>query len=129
MTTERIIREWREYARRDWRRVGTMLGQQDPLAAGFFLQQSLEKYLKAYLMSRGVEVRKTHELERLVDGACEYVPELDGFRPLCERISTYYVVERYPGIVGDGPDSAQVQSDRGEARALIVALFPDEPLQ
>lgn len=27
MTAERIIREWREYARRDWRRVGTMLGQ------------------------------------------------------------------------------------------------------
>lgn len=129
MTAEKIVREWREYARRDWRRVDTMLGQQDPLAAAFFLQQALEKYLKASLISRGSELRKTHELERLLDAARDYAPELDRFRPLCERVSTYYVVERYPGIAGEGPDSAQVQNDLGEARALITALFPDERLQ
>jgi HEPN domain-containing protein len=50
LTAENTVREWRELARRDWRRVRTMLEQEDPPAAGFFLQQALEKYLKAYLI-------------------------------------------------------------------------------
>lgn len=105
-----------------------MLDQQDPAAAGFFLQQSLEKYLKAYLISRGWGLRKTHELDRLLDASIEYAPELAKFRPLCERVSTYYVVERYPGVVGGGPDADQLQHDLQEAGALVGALFPDEQL-
>lgn len=103
-----------------------MLGVLDPVAAGFFLQQALEKYLKAYLISRGWGLRKTHELDRLLDAAIEYTSELGRFRPLCERVSTYYVVERYPGMVGAGPDTDQVRRDLNEASALVGALFPDE---
>jgi HEPN domain-containing protein len=32
-----------------------LLGQQDPLAAALFLQQAVEKFLKAFLISRGWE--------------------------------------------------------------------------
>lgn len=105
-----------------------MLSQQDSAAAGLFLQQALEKYLKAYLISRGWGLRKTHELDRLLDAAIEYAPELGAFRPLCERVSPYYVVERYPGVVGAGPDADQVQRDLNEAKGLTRALFPDEPV-
>ncbi|MBI4242064.1 MAG: HEPN domain-containing protein [Candidatus Rokubacteria bacterium] len=128
MTAEKIVREWREYASRDWHRIHTMLREEDPLAAGFFLQQAVEKYLKAYLISQGWGLRKTHELDRLLDASTQYAAKLMEFRPLCERVSTYYVVERYPGVAGTGPDTNQVRRDLNEARVLILALFPDEQL-
>lgn len=106
-----------------------LLGQQDPSAAGFFLQQALEKYLKAYLIAQGWGLRKTHELDRLLDACLDYTPALDRFRPLCERVSTYYVVERYPGVVGTGPDADEVRRDLENAASLIVALFRDEALE
>lgn len=126
MTAERIVHEWREHARRDWGRTHAMLTLEDPAAAGFFLQQALEKYLKAYLISQGWALRKTHELDRLLDAALGYSPALDESRPLCERVSTYYLVERYPGIPGGGPDGEQIRQDLAEARRLIQALFPEE---
>ncbi len=105
------------------------LEQQDPLAAAFFLQQAMEKFLKAFLISRGWGLRKTHELNRLLDASCDYDRGLNRFRPVCERISTYYVLERYSGVARTGPDGEQVQRDLEEARDLILALFPDEQLE
>ena len=44
-----IPEEWKTVAQRDWERVKRNLRDDDAEAAGFFLQQSLEKYLKAFL--------------------------------------------------------------------------------
>jgi hypothetical protein len=44
-------------------------------------------------------------------------------------VSPYYVAERYPGVAGTGPDADEVRRDLQDARALILALFPDEPLE
>ncbi|MBI5187549.1 MAG: HEPN domain-containing protein [Nitrospirae bacterium] len=43
-------RDWLKIARKDWVRVRHMLEKEDAEAAGFFFQQSLEKYLKAFLL-------------------------------------------------------------------------------
>ena len=40
-----VADEWMLIARKDWRRAERNLKDQDSEAAGFFLQQSLEKYL------------------------------------------------------------------------------------
>ena len=55
--------DWRMGAAKDWHRIGVMLRDGDPEAAAFFLQQCLEKYLKAYLLSRGWRLRKIHQLD------------------------------------------------------------------
>lgn len=44
-----VSNEWKAIARRDWSRVRRNLRDQDIEAAAFFLQQSLEKYFKAFL--------------------------------------------------------------------------------
>lgn len=63
---------------------------------GFHAQQCVEKYLKAVLVTKGIEFPKTHDIEKLV-----------GLLPLGIRISlpiaaqrlltTYATVTRYPG--------------------------------
>ncbi|HUF42029.1 MAG TPA: HEPN domain-containing protein [Verrucomicrobiae bacterium] len=64
-----VADEWLRIARKDWRRAERNLEDRDPEAAGFFLQQSLEKYLKAFLLKRHWKLRKIHELDALLDEA------------------------------------------------------------
>ena len=123
-----VSQSWRRVARRDWRRLHLLLDAGDGPGAGIFLQQALEKYLKGYLLERGWSLRKTHELDRLLDAAAAVDASLAAFRPLCERVSGYSLVERYPGADDGGPDAAQIRFDLEETKRLIVARFPDEPL-
>lgn len=62
-------RDWLRIAEKDWRRVDQALDDSDPEGAGFWLQQAVEKYLKAYLLSKGWGLRKVHDLEVLVNEA------------------------------------------------------------
>lgn len=58
--------DWLKVARRDWHRLHVLLNDGDADGAGFFLQQAMEKYLKAFLLiwsrpiyggSRGADLR------------------------------------------------------------------------
>ncbi len=118
--------DWRAFARRDWRRLHLLLAAGDGSGAAIFLQQALEKYLKGYLLERHWPLRKTHELDRLLDAVLTFNSTLAPFRPLCERVSGYYLLDRYPGSNNGGPDEEQIRLDLDEARRLATALFPDE---
>lgn len=45
--------DWLRIAEKDLGRVERLLSIQDPEAAGFYLQQAVEKFLKAFLLSKG----------------------------------------------------------------------------
>ena len=94
-----ITEEWKIIARKDWQRVRRNLEDEDAEAAGFFLQQSLEKYLKAYLLEHGWKLKKIHVLHELLVDALIYNSLLEAFRTLVERVSGYYLAERYPPLV------------------------------
>jgi HEPN domain-containing protein len=55
--------DWIRIAERDWRRVEQLLAIDDPELAGFCLQQAVEKFLKAFLLSRGWSLHRIHDLE------------------------------------------------------------------
>ncbi len=120
--------DWRESGAKDWHRIDVMLRDGDAEGAAFFLQQCLEKFLKAYLLSRGWKLRKIHQLDALLDDAVARDESLGEHRSLCERVSGYYFVERYPQVVSSGLTTAEIETDRAEARRLVRALFPDERL-
>jgi HEPN domain-containing protein len=119
---------WLPYARRDWRRAWLLFREHDPDGAGIHLQQSVEKYLKGWLLDRGWVLRKTHEVDRLLDDAAGHDPSVQGFRSRCERLSSNYLIERYPVPSPDGPDEAQITTDISEARQLVQVLSPSEAI-
>ena len=122
---------WRRNARRDLHRVDVLLADDDGTAAGFFLQQALEKFLKGWLLDHGWDLRKTHWVNDLLDDAIGRGATLEEFRPLCGRVKDYYFADRYPDEQGNlpaPPSTEQVRRDLDEARRLILALFPDEQL-
>lgn len=122
------VEDWIKIARIDWQRIRRNLKENDVSAAGFYLQQCLEKYLKAFLLQNGWELRKIHELDALLDEAIKYKPELTSFYTLCERVTGYYLVERYPPFDNLGIGVADVEKDMLEVRRLIQTIFPEEKL-
>ena len=131
MSAERgvsVADEWVRIARKDWRRAERNLKGRAPEAAGFFLQQSLEKYLKAFLFKHNWKLRKIHELDALLDEASKLQHELETYRDLCERVSGYYMAERYPPLSDFELSVADIRRDLKEAREFVKSMFPRERL-
>jgi len=124
-----IADEWLQVARRDWRRIERNLRARDPEAAAFFLQQSLEKYLKAFLLRQNWKLRKIHDLDALLDEASKYNRDLEKFRDLCERVSGYYLSERYPPLGPTDLSSEDIRRDLKEAVEFVKKMFPRERLK
>ena len=106
-----------------------MLADGDADGAGFFLQQALEKYLKAFLIQRGWKLKKVHTLQSLLDEASAFAPDVASLRPVCERVSGFYIGERYPSIGAEGLQLEDINHELPEARLLIAKLCPDEQLE
>lgn len=88
--------DWLRIAEKDLKRVELLLNVHDPEAAGFYLQQAVEKFLKAFLLSKGWRLERIHDLEVLLNEALEHDSSLERFRPVCQKITVFYFVERYP---------------------------------
>lgn len=101
--------DWFQIAEKDLSRAEIMLGAKDLAAAGVFLQQSIEKYLKGYLLSKGWELKKTHNLIKLLNYAVKYDPSFEDFRELCQRATTYYTIDRYPFFISAEPTEEEIK--------------------
>lgn len=118
----RYARDWLRIAEKDWRRIGQALEDSDPEEAGFWLQQALEKFLKAYLLFRGWSLRKVHDLEVLVNEAAVHAPEVARYAMACRKISGYYVAERYPLLMSPPSTLEEVSRSRDEVTGLVELI-------
>ncbi len=109
--------DWFRVAEKDLKRVERALasGEPDIELAAFYLQQSVEKLLKGFLLSKGWTLRRIHDLEALLDDAKAHDPDLEKLRPLLQTITKYYLVERYPL-------SADSDVTEGEVRESLVVV-------
>lgn len=118
----RYPKDWLSLAEKDLARVKRSLRDKDPELAGFCLQQAVEKFLKAFLLSKGWKLRRIHDLEALLDDAMAHDTSLDQFRNVCQKITNYYVVERYPLAVETDLTEEQVRASLEAAERLIERL-------
>jgi len=80
-------------------------------AVAYHIQQTIEKYLKGYLILNGQKPPRTHDLGALLNLASRFQPDLyTSFIELCEKVTRYYVEDHYP----PGPPAAY---DRNEIKA------------
>jgi len=56
----------------------------------------VEKFLKAFLLSKGWQLRRIHNLDALLDDAIMYDSSLERFHHVCQKIAAFCFVERYP---------------------------------
>ena len=114
--------DWLVIAERDLRWVSRGLDDDDPGVAGFFLQQALEKSLKAFLLHHGWSLRRIHDLKALLDEAVQYAPDLEDYRSVCERVSIYYLIERYPFTMQAAPGATEIANGLRRARELVAKI-------
>ena len=118
----RYPKDWLALAEKDLVRVRRSLRDRDPELAAFCLQQAVEKFLKAFLLSKGWKFRRIHDLEALLDDAMVHDPSLDQFRDACQKITNYYVVERYPLAVETEFTEEEIRASLEAAGRLIEKI-------
>ena len=66
------------------------------------MQQATEKFLKAFLLFKGWKLQRIHDLEALLNMALIFDDALEEFRAVCQKVTAFYFVERYPLITESG---------------------------
>ena len=115
--------DWFRIAAEDFTRVAKRLAEGDVDDAAFHLQQAIEKSLKGYLLARGWRLKRIHDIDALLTDAVRYDSSLERYRPLCQQVAGYYIIERYPTFE-EGPLLDEVKDAYRTTRALLRQLQP-----
>lgn len=111
--------DWTAVAEKFLNRLARALGDNDPELAGFCLQQAVEKFLKAYLLSKGWELRRIHTLAVLLDDAVLYEPTFEVYRLACQQITSFYMLDRYPTTAKAGTTEKAIRDSLNDIHGLI----------
>jgi HEPN domain-containing protein len=115
-------RDWLRVAEKDWRRIAHAIEDRDAEEAGFWLQQAVEKFLKAFLLSKAWALRKVHDLEVLVNEATAHRQDLGQYAKACRKITGYYIAERYPLVDSASLALEEVIRSRDEVMGLVESI-------
>lgn len=114
--------DWFRLAARDFKRAEHLLNVDDPEGAGYHLQQAVEKYFKGFLLSKGWKLKRIHDLEVLLNDALKYEKALEKYRSLCQKITGYYMIDRYPLPAAPTLTKEEVQESVAEAEQFRQRL-------
>ena len=93
-----IVEEWLKQADNDFRFAETNLqgGSEFYAQICFHFQQAAEKYLKAYIIGKGLAFQKVHDLVHLLKTCSALDPVFDSLKEDCIFLNTAYIETRYP---------------------------------
>ena len=114
--------DWLKIAEKDFARVEFLLNAHDIEAAGFFLQQAIEKFLKAFLLSKGWQLQRIHDLEPLLNEALAFDISFEEYRPILQKITGFYFIERYPIILDIGLTEEDIQESFIKVKGLVEKI-------
>lgn len=92
-------RKWLNFALDDLSWTKANLKEKVWYGSCFTAQQAGEKALKAYLISKGKNIKKIHDLRAILEGCIKIDPSFEHLRNECATLNTYYAPTRYPDIV------------------------------
>ena len=92
------------------------------------LQESVERYLKGFLIGKGWPLQRIHNLSTLLDAAVEIDSQFKSFADLCENLTAQFWEQHYPD--GDLTDvGADFEELRQQAGKLVARILADPPPQ
>jgi HEPN domain-containing protein len=100
MEHKKIVKQWTELADRDLALAEHTAKTMRPVPheiVCFHCQQFVEKYLKAFLVSKGHEPPYIHDLAKLTSLCEAENPDFEQIKQKCIILSEYGVQPRYPG--------------------------------
>ena len=99
------VKDWILLADKDLYASELLIKDESPLTniVAFHCQQTIEKYLKAFLLENDIPFIKTHDLIKL-NGMIKEIKDLGIDENKLIPINEVYVEVRYPGEIGLMPD-------------------------
>jgi len=92
-----IVKEWFERGGKDLADAEFLFKHNRALeTVSFLAQQSAEKYLKGYLIFKGRELERTHDLVKLLQDAVDLDSDFSGFVTMAKTVTNFYFEGRYP---------------------------------
>ena len=118
---KKLVDDWLAFARENllYARQGMKADFAPYHTICFLCQGSAEKYLKAYLISEGWELKKIHDLDELLETAVKLDNDFAELFPSAEILNEYITEGRYPG---DLPYEAIGKDDAEEAIAAAEKI-------
>jgi len=116
-----VTREWIEKAEGDYRVAASQWRVEEPVydALCFHAQQCAEKYLKAWLVERGADFPKTHDLEALAKLCLPSLLDLVLLMDDLRFLTSFAVEIRYPGIFATRQDAEKCWQAAVRVRDLV----------
>lgn len=85
----------------------------------FHCQQAVEKFLKAFLIANGVEIKKTHNIEYQLSECADFDSDFVDIDP--KELSEFSVDARYPGdmFIPDNDETLEYKNLAFEIKELV----------
>ena len=122
VTRWRRVEGWIRHAGDDARIARGCLGLDSPALGGaaYHCQQAAEKLLKGFMVSAGIDFRKTHDLDALGQTLLPHFPMLQPLLATMGSWTSWGVAYRYPGE--DGPEPEPSAEELSGALEAIIQL-------
>jgi HEPN domain-containing protein len=119
---EKLAKEWFSRAHDNELSIKDILDSRDgaPSTVCFLSQQLAEKYLKGYLVYKGREFLKIHQLERLIEMCADIDKGFNDLGADASDLSVFYISTRYPG---DFPDVDFKDAEKAYGSAAKIKNF------
>ena len=90
------------------------------------LHESVERYLKGYLVARGWQLERIHDLNRLLDLATKHHPDFSRYQQLAQSLTEQFWAQHYPGddLTEVGLDLPFLRTQAEELVALVTSTPP-----
>lgn len=98
MADPSVVNEWLGKADDDFLFAAANLREGSEFYAQlcFHFQQAAEKYLKAYIIGRGLPFDRVHDLVHLLKTCSAHTPKFSELKEECIFLNTAYIETRYP---------------------------------
>ncbi len=108
---EQIVKEWFERGDHDLESAKILFGNKKYFDVVLFhIHQAVEKYLKGFLIFKGWELKKIHDIELLITEVISFDVGFQKYLDFGRKLTTFYYEERYP----PGPISSYSREEVGE---------------
>jgi HEPN domain-containing protein len=125
-TSESRPEDWLFLTQERLRAVDALYATEGVTLSGIeLLQESVERYLKAFLIARGWSLRKVHDLAYLMDECIARDPAFSQFDDMAEQLTEQFWAQHYPGadLTGVGADYERLRTDASRVAAHVTAAL------
>lgn len=125
---ERIAKECFERANHDLEAAKILINKEGYYDVVLFhIHQAVEKYLKGFLISKGWQLRKIHDLETLITEASGFSPALQKYLDFGRKLTAFYYEQRYPPAPVSPYPKEETTNMLETACQIIDRLLKDSP--